>query len=235
MDGPRPGGLNPPAGGRIPDADSAVSRRGSNAAEDLRQIAESIRERGAARAAVFSTRDLVLDTEDSVNAHNNPCGCGDGNLMVPPFAPAVDESRRWVQAFAYGVAFQLERVVGREYAGFIQGGQGWACQLSAARARFDFATEMLPLWRNLHDLVMWAERECMRRGYYLSVGLGAGACELCSMCDTSKLCVLPYQARPSIEAIGIDVPETLARLRWQTGAATQGGWNLFLTGMVLAV
>jgi predicted metal-binding protein len=155
--------------------------------------------------------------------------------MVPPFSPPPAESARWLQAFAFGVVFQFERLVSGTYAGLVQGKPGWACGLSAARACADFATDVLPLWRELHDSVMWAERECMRRGYYLSVGLGAGACELCPDCDPSKLCVLPYQARPSIEAVGIDILRTLPHLQWPAGGPAEGGWNLALTGMVLAV
>ena len=77
---------------------------------------------------------------------------------------------------------------------------------------------------------MWLERECMRRGYYLAVGFGAGDCELCGTCDTSELCVEPYAARPSMEALGIDVARTREAAGWSDPLPPG---ELTLSGIVL--
>jgi len=56
-------------------------------------------------------------------------------------------------------------------------------------------------------LVVKLEREVFLRGFYKAFGLGAGACKLCSECNLER-CRHPYDARPSMEACGIDVYAT---------------------------
>jgi len=63
-------------------------------------------------------------------------------------------------------------------------------------------------WKRFHSLISNIERESFKRGYYLSLGLVMGSCRLCEECDTKKACEHPYEARPSMEAMGIDVFKT---------------------------
>jgi len=44
-------------------------------------------------------------------------------------------------------------------------------------------------------------------GYYKALAFGAGPCRLCSKCNL-KACTHAYEARPSMEASGIDVYQT---------------------------
>lgn len=53
------------------------------------------------------------------------------------------------------------------------------------------------------------EREAFLAGYYAAFALGAGPCQLCEECETDKPCLHPSQARPSMEACGIDVFATV--------------------------
>lgn len=55
---------------------------------------------------------------------------------------------------------------------------------------------------------------------------------MCEPCDVTELCKFPYSARPSMEAVGIDVAATLKRLGLHGGGDDGGG---VLTGLVLAV
>ncbi|TET33146.1 MAG: DUF2284 domain-containing protein [Planctomycetota bacterium] len=52
------------------------------------------------------------------------------------------------------------------------------------------------------------EREIFLAGYYKAFGLGAGPCRLCDECDFENGCIHSEDARPSMEACGIDVYET---------------------------
>ena len=49
------------------------------------------------------------------------------------------------------------------------------------------------------------ERKLFLEGYYKALGLGAGPCELCDTCAFEEGCRHPYEARPAMEACGIDV------------------------------
>jgi predicted metal-binding protein len=49
------------------------------------------------------------------------------------------------------------------------------------------------------------ERELFLAGHYKAFGLGAGPCELCESCAFEEGCRHAEEARPSMEACGIDV------------------------------
>jgi predicted metal-binding protein len=49
------------------------------------------------------------------------------------------------------------------------------------------------------------EREAFLSGHYKAFGLGAGPCRLCNSCAFDRGCRHPDEARPAMEACGIDV------------------------------
>jgi len=55
------------------------------------------------------------------------------------------------------------------------------------------------------------EREMFLAGYYKAFGLGSGPCRYCDECAFDDGCRHPERARPSMEACGIDVFETVRR------------------------
>ena len=57
------------------------------------------------------------------------------------------------------------------------------------------------------EIVFELEREIFLIGFYKALGLGAGPCWLCQKCNPEE-CVQPLQARPAMEALGIDVYAT---------------------------
>ena len=58
------------------------------------------------------------------------------------------------------------------------------------------------------SLVAKLEREIFLAGFYKAFGLGAGPCRLCKRCNLED-CTRPEEARPSMEACGIDVFATV--------------------------
>lgn len=65
-----------------------------------------------------------------------------------------------------------------------------------------------------HDISAIAvriEKEAFWSGYYKALAMGAGPCRLCRSCNTKSLCRHPDDARPSMEACGIDVFQTARR------------------------
>ena len=53
------------------------------------------------------------------------------------------------------------------------------------------------------------EKGAFSLGFYKAFGLGAGPCKLCENCETASACVRSAEARPSMEACGIDVYQTV--------------------------
>jgi predicted metal-binding protein len=52
------------------------------------------------------------------------------------------------------------------------------------------------------------EIEIFLDGYYKAWSMGSGPCRLCKECDVTDSCKHGYEARPSMEACGIDVFKT---------------------------
>lgn len=57
----------------------------------------------------------------------------------------------------------------------------------------------------VNEIIPELERDIFFAGYYKALGLGSGPCRLCKRCDTGSRCKYPYEARPAMEACGIDV------------------------------
>jgi len=62
-------------------------------------------------------------------------------------------------------------------------------------------------WRAVRTLIPKLERAAFLDGFYKAFGLASGPCDLCDDCNL-KSCVRPREARPSMEACGIDVYKT---------------------------
>lgn len=60
----------------------------------------------------------------------------------------------------------------------------------------------------VRHLAVRLESLAFSAGYYRAFGLGAGPCGLCAECDPGGRCRRPEEARPSMEACGIDVFQT---------------------------
>jgi len=55
------------------------------------------------------------------------------------------------------------------------------------------------------EIAVALERRLFLDGHYKALGLGAGPCTLCEACSFDEGCRHAYQARPAMEACGIDV------------------------------
>ncbi len=62
--------------------------------------------------------------------------------------------------------------------------------------------------KGFNEAVVRLEKEIFLDGYYKAWSMGSGPCRLCKECDPNGLCKHGYEARPSMEACGIDVFKT---------------------------
>jgi predicted metal-binding protein len=107
------------------------------------------------------------------------CGGYGQSLTCPPFSPTPDYTRKMLDEYSTGLLMQLANVT--------------------------FDEKPRP---NFKQIVADLERDMFLDGYHKTFGLGAGPCGFCRDCDTTKPCKHPYQARPAMEACGIDVYTT---------------------------
>ncbi len=61
---------------------------------------------------------------------------------------------------------------------------------------------------DFNTVIVRLEMEIFLDGYYKAWSLGSGPCRLCKECNVRNPCQHPYEARPSMEACGIDVFKT---------------------------
>jgi predicted metal-binding protein len=62
--------------------------------------------------------------------------------------------------------------------------------------------------KDFNTIIVRLEREIFLDGYYKAWSMGAGPCRICKECDPSGFCKHGQEARPSMEACGIDVFKT---------------------------
>jgi len=87
--------------------------------------------------------------------------------------------------------------------------------------------------RQMSEVVATLERELFLAGHYRAWGMGAGPCRLCAECDLSAPCRFPSQARPSMEACGIDVYTTVRQAGWEIEVVQTQEAPFRLFGLVL--
>lgn len=87
--------------------------------------------------------------------------------------------------------------------------------------------------KKIRETVASLERDVFLDGYYKAFGMGAGPCNLCPQCDVNESCKYPHIARPSLEACGIDVFQTLRNVGIEIEVAKSYKYPCTLCGMVL--
>jgi predicted metal-binding protein len=112
-------------------------------------------------------------------------GCPDFGMRLccPPHAPTPDVTRKMIDSYQKAILlhFKYQRVKDRDRV-----------------KNFNFNATVVRL-----------EIEIFLDGYYKAWSMGAGPCRLCKECDPNGLCKHGYEARPSMEACGIDVFKTV--------------------------
>ncbi len=213
----------------------ANSRSEFDVDADLRDFTNLAIEYGANKATALRAEQVVVDERVTIKCRLPPCEWYGKNLMCPPYSPPAVEFREYLERYHHGVLFQVEVAVQEDLKRFVQGKDEWYSRLFRNDA-FIQAKEktFTPSWQRLHGVSMKLEREAVKRGYYLSLGLAAGTCRLCDTCDTSAPCKRPYEARPSMEACGIDVVRTAKNVGWKLPFPADPD-KVLLTGLVLVM
>jgi predicted metal-binding protein len=81
-------------------------------------------------------------------------------------------------------------------------------------------------------LVATLEREIFLAGYYKALAYGAGPCRLCKHCNL-EACLRPDEARPAMEACGIDVFATARGNGFPIDVVTDASSDQNYYGLVL--
>ncbi len=77
------------------------------------------------------------------------------------------------------------------------------------------------------------EKTAFSMGFYKAFGLGAGPCKLCENCETNASCIRTMEARPSMEACGIDVYQTVRENNLKIETLKNSNEEVNIYGLVL--
>ncbi|HNY73941.1 MAG TPA: DUF2284 domain-containing protein, partial [Syntrophales bacterium] len=172
-------------------------------------------EQGATAALPLAVDRIVVDERVRLKCRVPICDSFHKNLMCPPFVMSVTEFREALSRYQEAVVLQ----VAKEIAG-----------LDGCRPHEDVYA---PAGR-LHELVNRGEKEAFLTGFRFAAGLIGGCCRLCPVCVAAEggmHCRFPFQARPSLEAMGIDVVATLKNVGLSLAFPVQG--RVTWTGLIL--
>ena len=183
----------------------------------VEQHAEELCERalglGARAARPLRAHDVVVDPRVALKCRVPLCAGYGRNLMCPPFVPTAEEFAETLRRYALALLVQQPIALTAADVRRLHRGKGIA-DLQACEAY----QHSMAAGQNTFAEVMGAlEREALSLGYAFAAALGGGECRLCDACvaadtstSTTAPCRKPFQARPSMEAVGIDVLATAA-------------------------
>jgi len=184
---------------------------------DLKDLCDFAVESGATRAKVIEAGLIVIDERVQLKCRYPPCLFYGKNLMCPPYTPSAKEFGEYTAKYKHAIIVQIETPIEEEIKRRIR---RKGAKLKELLKDYELFEHGRAGWKKLVDVVSAVEREAFNKGYYLSLGLTAGTCRLCATCDPKLPCRHPWEARPSMEAVGIDVHKTTKNagleLKWNT-------------------
>lgn len=163
------------------------------------KIISALGKQGASEVRLIEIPAVVVDERVRLKCQVPLCDSYGRNLMCPPYVPSVAEFRVALEKFGQAILLLVsarlpERPVGPS------------------------ANVFAPA-KKLHDLVNKGEKMAFEKGFRFATGLIGGCCRLCDECEGTRpggICRHPFKARPSMEAMGIDVMATLERAGLKT-------------------
>ncbi len=153
-------------------------------ATDLQYLSAQALELGASKAKVVEVKGIKTGAWTRMKCQY---GCPNYGLTLccPPYAPDYTAMQAFLAEYTWGLLVEYSFPLTES-----------DCQ--------NFTAADLQMSNKLLEILLALEREAFLRNYYRSFALKAGRCRLCEKCNLVK-CVHPAQARPSMEACGIDV------------------------------
>ncbi len=190
---------------------------------------------GATNAVSLNAQNIVVDERVRLKCCIPVCDDYGLNLMCPPNVMSVQEFRNVLAKYNWAILIQIEELIPAEMKNEIRQADDVAVLYKSTKFLDDCKKSFDPIKLKLHRIVHKVEAQAFALGYRFATGLTAGSCKLCPECTASsnsqEPCRHPFRARPSMEAVGIDVFKTAenAGLPFDIPPKNKTVWN----GLVL--
>jgi predicted metal-binding protein len=176
----------------------------------------------------MDAKDVVIDERVRLKCSVPRCDAYGACLTCPPNVMGVEEFTRIADRYEKALIVQVETD---------QDSLGKSSETlgsTPSKLLKENLKALRPFQSKLGEVVADVEREAFKRGYSLAAGFGAGRCRLCEGPCPGVLdgkCRHPFQARPAMEAMGIDIRRTAenAGLSVELSSGTNVKW----TGLIL--
>jgi predicted metal-binding protein len=162
---------------------------------------------GADRAAPLPATAVVVDDRVNLKCRVPLCSGYGHNLMCPPHVMAADETRGVLRKYDDALVVQLDIPVTQDCVDEQLGGKSHA----EARSDADQIEGLRESQTRFAHLMTDLEKAAFKLGYRYAAAFSGGECVLCDECvgqASGEQCRHPFRARPSMEAVGIDVVAT---------------------------
>ena len=171
--------------------------------ENLEKYKEKAIELGASNACVFNVKDIPVDERIPLKCQVPRCFGYGVSANCPPHTLKPDELRNHLSKYNWSIFFTIDvpsEVIVRDKSTI---------------------KERVAVYQNVYKIVTDIESMAFYDGYYLAFGFGAGSCRH-TFCGLEKTCLamegercrFSLRARPSMEAVGIDVYKMVAACGW---------------------
>ncbi|KKM11482.1 hypothetical protein SY88_08495 [Clostridiales bacterium PH28_bin88] len=157
-------------------------------------MVELIKREGATAVKLIVVDNVVVDERVRLKCQVPLCPDFGRALMCPPGLPSLAEFRQVLEKYRQALLIQV------------------ASRVSTLPPQ-DHQAVYAPA-RELHRLVNLVESKAFSMGLRFAAGFIGGSCRLCDTCvgvGSVEPCRHPFKARPSMEAMGIDVVATVER------------------------
>jgi len=170
----------------------------------LEGYVELARRHGASEAKIIRAKEVEVDERVVMKCMIPRCYSYGESPNCPPYTPKAEEMRKIIGKYKYAVLLKIDVEPIEDFAHPELWHQGH-----------------IKHYTKIFELVGRVEARAFNDGYYLAMGFGAGTCkvalcrgQLCQFLDSGR-CRFPLKARPSMEAVGIDVFRLLSKAGWE--------------------
>jgi len=154
--------------------------------EKYRGLEEFALEEGAHQAKVIKASGVVIDDRVRLKCQVPVCKDFNNHLLCPPNTLPVEKFKSLCSQYYAALIVQVKS-------------QGFE------------ESDLIAAEKKLHSIINKTEGRALTEGNYLASGFIASSCKLCPECagfHSNLPCRRPFEARPSIESMGVDIYKT---------------------------
>ena len=171
---------------------------------DLELYKEKAVELGATDARIIAARKVMIDPRVRLKCLVPRCHLYGETPNCPPYTPELHEMREIVKKYEYAILMKNDVLPVEDFVD----NEKWHKAHMTHQGK-------------THRIVSGVEALAFNDGYYFAAGFAAGGCKttlcggrICQFLDSGR-CRFPLKARPSMEAVGIDVYRLASEVGWE--------------------